>query len=121
MKKLTFKVLLFIFLLGALLYTPCINRLVLGHACPACGTRRALGLLLQGKIKASILMNPLGLLVSIVLLFIMGAAIYQKISGRPYLQQLKKKTDSFLGHWYVISFVFILVLLNWWWNILKFG
>ena len=48
--------------------TVCIIKNVTGYACPSCGTTRAVQLFLQGEIAASVLMNPFGILVAILMI-----------------------------------------------------
>ena len=46
----------------------CMIKNVTGYACPSCGTTRAVQLFLQGEIAASVLMNPFGILVAILMI-----------------------------------------------------
>jgi hypothetical protein len=103
------------------LFIPCVHHTLWGHACPACGTRRALGLLLQGKWKESLLMNPLGILIVLFVFIFIAAFLRQKLIHRPVLKPLQQKIEQILKKWYVLLLIVVLTLLNWWWNILKFG
>lgn len=72
----------------ALFVFPCIFHTTTGYPCPACGTRRALLVLLNGNIYDSILINPYGLL--LVLL----TAIY--LTGMT-IDFIRKKINSRVG------------------------
>ena len=47
----------------------CPFRLITGHQCPFCGTTRSFGALVQGDVAGSIAYNPMGILLSGVILF----------------------------------------------------
>ena len=47
----------------------CPFRIITGHQCPFCGTTRSFGALVQGDIAGSIAYNPMGVLLTAVILF----------------------------------------------------
>ena len=47
----------------------CPFRRLTGHVCPFCGTSRSIGALMNGDLAASLAFNPLGLMLTSVLLF----------------------------------------------------
>lgn len=88
--------------------------------CPACGSTRAMRLLLTGEFKESLLLNPNGLVLlsamMIIPLWIVMDLLLNKDSfynSYQYVEQkLKNKRILF-------SFLF-LYLINWGWNLMKF-
>lgn len=85
--------------------------------CPACGSTRALIALCQGHWKESLLLNPNGVLLAVLMLLVPGWILLDIIKG-------KDSFFRFIYGWTVLSenassiFLF-LVLINWCWNIYK--
>jgi len=97
-------------------HSVCLFKNITGIPCPSCGTTRASIKLLHGEFLNSILLNPLGLLVSITLfvsIVWMSIDIYK--NKETFLPFIKK---DFVNK-YVIIFAIILTLANWIWNIEK--
>lgn len=96
-------------------HLPCIFKLLTGIPCPACGTVRSLQLLVHGDVVGSLLTNPLGLLLT---LLVVAAAIL-------VLRDARKDDDLLyrLMHrrWPSLALVVVvlLTLANWLWNISK--
>ncbi len=96
-------------------YTFCLFKTTTHIPCPACGSTRATIQLLHGNVVTSLLINPLGLVSTI--LFIISICwmlidIFKK--EETFYPFLKKKWNTKLQ---VILFLFI--ILNWVWNISK--
>mgnify|MGYP003246067183 FL=1 len=87
--------------------------------CPACGSTRALIALCQGHWKESLLLNPNGVLLAVLMLLVPGWILLDIIKGK----------DSFFRFYLWVGRIFIrkrifiiflfLVLINWCWNIYK--
>lgn len=99
--------------------TICYFKNVTNIPCPSCGSTRSILLLLKGQIQESILINPLGLLIFIMLIilpiWILFDLMFKKESF--YIFYFKFE-DSFKKPKYYIPF-FIFIVINWIWNIKK--
>ncbi|MXN92448.1 DUF2752 domain-containing protein [Flavobacterium sp. Sd200] len=100
-------------------HTLCMFKNVTGIACPSCGSTRSVLLIANGDIKSALLINPLGFLISIIMiampLWLLHDIIYKKAS----LYSSYKKAETFIRiKWVAIPLV-VLVLANWGWNIYK--
>ena len=94
----------------------CLFKNATGMPCPSCGTTRASIKLLHGEFINSVLLNPLGILVSITLF---GSIIWMSLdiyrSKETFLPFIKK---DFVNK-YIIIFAVMLTIANWIWNIQK--
>ena len=89
--------------------------------CSACGTTRAISLLLDGRLNESIQMNPLGLITILSCSLVLAASIRDLLLQdwlleRVYNQLIKLVYCHKIA---VIVIVSILSLSNWCWNIYK--
>ena len=97
----------------------CLFKQFLHIPCPACGSTRALIALCQGHWKESLLLNPNGVLLAVLMLLVPGWILLDIIKGK----------DSFFRFYLWVGRIFIrkrifiiflfLVLINWCWNIYK--
>jgi hypothetical protein len=109
----------FIYLLYSVNYksnsqtTVCFFKNVTGVSCPSCDTTTAVILLLKGKFIASILKNPLGILVFLILfispIWILIDVFKQKNSFHQTYCYLEQKIKNPI----LATLLIILVLLNW--------
>jgi hypothetical protein len=99
--------------------TVCFIKKTTNVPCPSCGTTRAVMHLFQGDVISSILINPFGILVGLIMI---TAPIW---IGIDYIQkkdtffQFYKKSEQFISQKWIAVFLVTLVLLNWYWNIKK--
>ncbi|MEK8179183.1 DUF2752 domain-containing protein [Flavobacterium buctense] len=97
----------------------CIIKNVTGYACPSCGTTRAVLLLFEGKITDSLLLNPFGILVAIIMtvfpLWVLTDIVLKK---ETFFKAYKKAESMIRKPWFAIVLI-LLVLLNWIWNLYK--
>jgi len=97
------------------LHLHCLFKRLTGVPCPGCGTVRSLHLLMQGDVAASLLTNPLGLL--LVLLLLSAAVLLVRDAWRndDLLYRLMHR------RWppATLAAVAIFTLANWIWNIGK--
>lgn len=97
----------------------CIFKNATGYPCPSCGTTRAVQLFLRGNFVASLQMNPLGILVSILMVILPVWVVYDFITHKDTFYINYKKVETILKtRWLAIALI-ILVILNWIWNIKK--
>ena len=60
--------------------SPCLFRWLTGVPCPACGSTRALRVLLQGDVTQAFLINPNGIVLAVLLVLFCSGAIKSKPS-----------------------------------------
>ena len=97
----------------------CIIKNVAGYPCPSCGTTRAVTLLLEGKIIESLLLNPFGILVAIVMTIFPFWVLIDIIFKKESFFRTYKKTEVTIRKPWLALILIVLVLLNWIWNIYK--
>ena len=102
-----------------LLSIPCIFHTITGYPCPACGTRRALLSLLKGDIYTSVLINPYGLLLALLVIFYTTGLISDFVRKNRQFRDWLKRSEQLLANKYVLTLIILLMLLNWIWNIHK--
>ena len=103
----------------ALLSIPCIFHTITGDPCPACGTRRALLSLLKGDIYTSVLINPYGLLLALLVIFYTTGLTCDFIRKSRQFRDWLKRSEQLLANKYILMLIILLMLLNWIWNIHK--
>jgi len=116
------KIIYFIILVSggiALTFSPCLIKTFSGYPCPACGTRRAMETALDGHFFESILINPYGIIVLLLILIFAVGFLYDKITRTRSFYSICKKVERLLANKYIIALLVILTLLNWIWNIHK--
>lgn len=97
----------------------CIIKNVTGYPCPSCGTTRAVTLLLEGRILESILLNPFGIIVAIVMTIFSFWVVLDIILKKETFYFWYKKTEVTIRKPWLALILILLVLLNWIWNIYK--
>jgi len=97
----------------------CIIKNVTGYPCPSCGTTRAVLLLMEGKIKESVLLNPFGLLVAGIMTVFPIWIVTDIVLKKETFYTCYKKTEMVLRKPWLATLLIALVLLNWIWNLYK--
>ncbi|WP_409024889.1 DUF2752 domain-containing protein [Flavobacterium sp.] len=97
----------------------CIIKNVTGFPCPSCGTTRAVTLILEGKFIESLLLNPFGILVAVVMTIFPFWILIDIILKKESFFRMYKKTEATIRKPWLASILILLVLLNWIWNIYK--
>jgi hypothetical protein len=101
------------------MFRVCIIKNATGFPCPSCGTTRAFALLLKGQLIESVLVNPFGILVAIIMtIFPIWVLMDVVLKNETFLKVYKKSEVIIRKPWLAIVLLF-LVLLNWIWNIYK--
>ena len=90
-----------------------------GYPCPSCGTTRAVVLILEGRIIESILLNPFGILVMIIMTIFPIWILKDVFLKKETFYIWFKKTEATIRKPWLASILILLVLLNWVWNIYK--
>ena len=97
----------------------CLIKNVTGYPCPSCGTTRAVALLLKGKITESVLMNPFGILVAILMTVCPIWVLTDVVFKKETFYSEYKKAEAIIRKPWIATILMLLVLLNWIWNIYK--
>ena len=97
----------------------CIFKNVTGYPCPSCGTTRAVMLLLKGKITASLLMNPFGIIVLLLMVLMPIWILADVVLKRDTFFNFYTKTEVLIRTRWLAVFLIMLVAFNWIWNIYK--
>lgn len=97
----------------------CIIKNVTGYPCPSCGTTRAVSFLLEGKIMESVLLNPFGILIAIIMTVFPVWVLTDIILKKDSFFKAYKKVETTIRKPWLASILVLVVFLNWIWNIYK--
>jgi len=97
----------------------CIFKQVTHVPCPSCGSTRAAMALLQGHILTSLMINPLGVLIVSIMLFIPCWIIFDLLTNRDSLFRAYLKMEQALQRPPLAAVLIVLLIINWVWNIFK--
>ncbi len=97
----------------------CIIKNVTDYPCPSCGTTRAVTLLLKGKFIESLVLNPIGIVVTIIMIIFPIWILIDIIFKKETFYFWYKKAEGTIRKPWLASILIVLVLLNWIWNIYK--
>lgn len=100
-------------------FRACIIKSVTGYSCPSCGTTRAVNLLLQGRFIESVVLNPFGIVVAIIMIIFPIWILIDIILKKETFYFWYKKAEGAIRKPWLASILIVLVLLNWIWNIYK--
>jgi hypothetical protein len=97
----------------------CLIKQLTNIPCPSCGSTRAILSLLHGNIAASLYLNPFGLIVAVILLFVPIWIAIDLVAQKATLYRFYHQIDKTLKKpLYAVPLV-LLVVINWIWNITK--
>ena len=99
--------------------TLCWFKNVTGYNCPSCGTTRAVLSLFKANLLQSLHFNPLGLVVFFIMVIAPFWITFDLITQQDSLFQKYKQTEVFLRKPLVASFLFLMIILLWYWNLTK--
>jgi hypothetical protein len=97
----------------------CIIKHVTDVPCPSCGSTRAVIAVLNGDFIGSIMMNPFGI---ILVLIIIGSPlwiIFDIATSRSTLWKMYNRMESLFRQRWIAFASISLVMMNWIWNIYK--
>lgn len=97
----------------------CLIKETTGFPCPSCGTTRAVLLLTQGEIVASMQKNPNGMIAAITLILLPVMLVFDMVSGKQTVPAVYAMLEAFFQRRRAQLAGAALVLANWWWNIQK--
>ncbi len=100
--------------------TICPVKLVTGYPCPSCGTTRSITALLHGDVVQAFMINPFGIISSILVISVIALLILDVFAKKDYYFKTYVKVEQFLQQHKIISVILVLlVIANWIWNISK--
>lgn len=100
--------------------TLCLIKHVTGIPCPSCGTTTAMIELVHGNIVSSLLINPFGLFMTIVLIIVPGWIIADLLRKQESFFRFYRWFETYLNrHRWVSVPAVLIVIMNWIWNISK--
>jgi hypothetical protein len=97
----------------------CIIKNVTTFPCPSCGTTRAVLMLTKGEILQSILLNPFGMIVAVIMTVVPVWVVTDIVRKKDTFFRWYKKTEATITKPWLSITLIVLVLLNWIWNIYK--
>lgn len=100
-------------------FSSCFMKNITDIPCPSCGTTRAITQLINGHLKDSLLLNPFGIVVAILMILIPFWIVFDFLFKRDSFYLFYKKTEHFIAKKSIAILLIALVLLNWYWNIKK--
>lgn len=97
----------------------CLIKYATNIPCPSCGTTRSMISLIKGNFIKALNLNPIGYLVTLIMLVVPIWIIADIIKSTRTLFNFYLKTETFLKKSKIAIPLIILVIINWIWNISK--
>jgi hypothetical protein len=102
-------------------YLTCPSQKWIGLPCPGCGTTRSLLSILNGNFKLALNWNPFGFLALAFVAITPILLLIDFFAKQQTAWLIFNKTEIWLKNRFVLFSVLIIILLNWWWNWIKFA
>lgn len=99
--------------------TACLFKRITTIPCPSCGVTRAIQEIIRGKIISSLLINPFGVIVALIMFIVPFWILYDYLLKKETFYTFYLKAESIIRIKKIGVFLISLVLLNWIWNIYK--
>tara|TARA_B100000795_G_scaffold81356_2_gene58639 strand:+ start:29372 stop:29788 length:417 start_codon:yes stop_codon:yes gene_type:complete len=97
----------------------CIFKKITSLPCPSCGATRSVSSILKGDFIQGIITNPMGLVISVIMLITPVWLIGDLFTEKETLHQFYLRVEKVLNKKIVFIPLIILILCNWVWNIYK--
>lgn len=97
----------------------CLFKHVTSLPCPSCGSTRAVLELFHGNLAGAFLFNPIGYLISIILVIIPFWVIFDLITAKSSLYIFYQQAECFIRRKMIAIPLIFIVIINWIWNICK--
>ena len=92
----------------------CLMKQVFHIPCPACGSTRAIVALLYGHLQESLIWNPLGIVLFVLLLLLTVMISYDGFRHCRCLYILFLRVDAWLHRKEVFILFAVAIVINWW-------
>ena len=99
--------------------TPCLFKNITGVACPSCGSTRSVMELSKGNITDALLINPLGIVITAIMLILPFWLLYDVALNKDSLHKSYLQFENTLRIKIVAIILILLIIANWAWNIHK--
>lgn len=100
-------------------FETCVIKKVTTIPCPSCGSTRSMVSLLHGHLTESLLINPLGILIALIMVICPVWILIDVIRKSNSLYLFYLKSETFLKKTYIALPLILLLIINWIWNIYK--
>lgn len=101
-------------------HTLCFIKNVTGYPCPACGTTNSVEAILSGSYQRALSVNPLGYIALLALVLLPVIIGIDLMSGKRMVYSMYTNFDKTMKHRPILLFIiFLLLLINWIWNLYK--
>lgn len=97
----------------------CFTKTIFKIPCPSCGSTRAVKLFVIGNYFESILTNPIGIIIVLVLAILPFWIVIDLLVHRSTLLDSYMYFERVLKNKYIFTLVLLLIFSNWIWNINK--
>ena len=97
----------------------CMIKSITGIPCPSCGTSRSVMLIMEGNYLGALKINPLGFLISFLLLVCPVWVLVDTVMKRSSFLRFYHTMESIIRIKWVTILMITLVTANWIWNIMK--
>lgn len=97
----------------------CMIKSATGYPCPSCGTTRAIQSLVKGDFISSLLINPFGIIVAVLMAVVPFWILYDWIIQKETFFNFYRKSEKIIQIRAVAFVLIAFVLVNWIWNIHK--
>ncbi len=97
----------------------CLFKNLTGMPCPSCGITRSIIQFYNGHFETAILINPLGLIATIMLVITPLWIIHDVVRGSSSMAVYYRRTEQVLQKQKIHLPIIFLLVLNWYWNIEK--
>lgn len=97
----------------------CLFKKITTYPCPSCGTTRSVQLFFKMEFFSSFVLNPFGIFVSIIMLVVPIWISIDYIKKSSSFFKFYKTSERFISKKPIAILLFLLVILNWYWNIKK--
>lgn len=98
----------------------CPTRIIWGIPCPSCGTTRAVRAAFHGQWMQSLYYNPLGILVTFVMVVFPLWIAVDTLTGSSSLLMTYRFVEKKLQQWPYAAAGILVILINWIWNLMKY-
>lgn len=97
----------------------CMFKAITNIPCPSCGATRSIILLFHGEFLEALMINPIGIIVAGIMLIAPLWICFDILTKQKTLMNFYLQIEVYLRKAPIAIPLVVLILLNWFWNILK--